>query len=219
MTTPRRSYGGVPAEQRQAERRERLVDAALTVIGEEGTSAVTVHRVCRTAGLNERYYYESFSALDELVLAVAEEAGSRMVAALITAMAQTDDDPRSQATAVIGAGVDLIAADPRFGRLLVESAGHPALSRVRSDLTTALVAMITERGFTTLKLEHTPEVEKDATFAATLLLGGLIEVLTAWTAGALDLDRDELVTRCVETFLLAGAQATARSGQRMAPGE
>lgn len=213
VTTPRRAYGGVPAEQRQAERRGRLVDAALTVIGADGTSALTVHRVCRTARLNERYYYESFPSLDDLVLAVAEEAGSRLVTVLVAAMAGAADDSRAQATAVIGAGVDLITADPRLGRLVVESAGHPVLSRVRADLAKGLVVMIVEAGLTTLKIEHTPAVEKDATFAATMLLGGLLEVLTAWTAGTLDLDRDELVDRCVATFLLMGDQATTNHGR------
>lgn len=208
VTTPRRAYGGVPAEQRQAARRARLVDAALTVIGEEGTGALTVHRVCRTAGLNERYYYESFPKLDDLILAAAEDAGSRLVTALVAAMAGAEDDPQERATAVIGAGVDLLAADPRLGRLVVESAGHPVLTRVRAELTQGLVAMIIEAGLSTLKIEHSPAVEKDATFAATMLLGGLVEVLTAWTAGSLPLDRDEVVERCVEVFLLVGAQAT-----------
>jgi len=212
MSTPRRSYGGVPAEQRQAERRERLVDAALTVIGEEGAGALTVNRVCRTARLNERYYYESFPQPDDLILAVAEDAGNRLVAALVAAMAGAPDDPRTQATAVIGAGVDLLATDPRLGRLVVESAGHPVLFRVRSDLTTALVGMIIERGLTTLKIELTPEVEKEATFAATMLLGGLVEVLAAWTAGTLPLDRDELVERCVATFLLIGSAERVSGG-------
>jgi len=217
MTTPARAYGGVPAAQRQAERRERLVDAAFTVIGEDGPGALTVNRVCRTAGLNERYYYESFTDRDDLIRAVAEDAGSRVVTALVVAMGGADDDPRSQATAVIGAGVDLLAVDPRLGRLIVESAGHPVLSRARADLATALVAMITERGLTTLKLEHTPAIEKDAAFAATLLLGGLVEVLTAWTAGTLDLDRDELVTRCVETFLLLGSAERVSGDQATKP--
>ncbi|WP_183095034.1 TetR/AcrR family transcriptional regulator [Nocardioides stalactiti] len=211
MATPTRAYGGLSAEQRQAERRARLLDAALTVIGEDGTAALTVHRVCRTAGLNERYYYESFPERDDLVRAVAEDAGSRLILALTATIATTPDDPRTQATAVIGAGIDLFSGDPRLGRLMVESAGHPVLSEVRTGLTTALLGMIVERGLTTLKIEHTPQVDKDATFAATLLLGGMIEVLTAWTAGTLQLDRDELVERCVEVFLLIGDQAVRRS--------
>ena len=210
MPTPARAYGGVPAEQRQAERRERLLDAALTVIGGEGVNALTVHRVCRTAGLNERYYYESFPERDDLIRAVAEDVAGRLITRLVEAIAATPDDARIQATAVIGAAIDLFTDDPRLGRLMVESAGHPVLSEVRTGLTSAVLAMIIERGLTTLKIDHTPEIDKDATFAATLLLGGMIEVLTAWTTGTLLLDRDELVERCVETFLLIGDQATSR---------
>ena len=210
MPTPARSYGGVPPEQRQAGRRDRLIDAALTVIGTDGTSALTVHRVCRTAGLNERYYYESFPERDDLVRAVAEDVAGRLIARLVESIGSTPDDARTQATTVIGAAIDLFTDDPRLGRLMVESAGHPVLSEARTALTSAVLGLIIERGVATLKIELTPAIEKDATFAATLLLGGLIEVLTAWTTGVLPLDRDELVERCVETFLLIGDRATGR---------
>lgn len=207
MSTTGRSYGGMSAAQRAAARRQRLVDAATTLIAEHGTSALTVHRVCRQAGLNERYYYESFPGHDDLLVAVAEDAGARLVAALVAAMATAGPEPSAQATATIGAGVDLLVADPRMTRLLEESAGHPVLARLRADLTRTLVALIQERGMTSLGIEPTPEVERDAAFAATLLLGGLVEVLTAWTAGTLALTRDEVVARCVETFLLIGDHA------------
>lgn len=203
-----RAYAGVPAEQRRQERRERLVEAALDVIGDEGTAALTVHKVCRTARLNERYFYESFPQRDDLLIAVAETAATRVVGTLLAALAEAADEPRAQATAAIGAGVDLLADDPRIGALLLESAAHPVLSRLRTDFTRALVRMIAERGLTTLHLKPTPSVERDATFAATMLLGGLIEVLTAWTSGALRLGRDEVVDRCVEIFLLVGDHAT-----------
>ncbi|KAA1416833.1 TetR/AcrR family transcriptional regulator [Nocardioides humilatus] len=213
-TTPGRAYGGVPAEQRQADRRDRLVEAALAVIGEDGTAGLTVNRVCRTAGLNERYYYESFPTMEDLVVAVAEHAAGRVLSTLAEAIGAAAADARGQATGVIGAGVDLLADDPALRRLVIESAGHPVLARMRADLAQVLVGLIVERGLTTLRIELTPAVQRDADFAARMLLGGLLEVLTDWTSGTLPLDRDELVERCVETFLLVGDHATALSGGR-----
>lgn len=213
MTTTGRAYGGVSAEQRQAERRERLVEAALELIGAEGTSAITVNRLCREANLNERYFYESFRDRDEVLEAVASDTGLRVVAALVSALAEAEPDARSQAYAAIGAGVDLLAEDPRLAALLLESTSHPVLAPLRIELTQALVGLIAERGLATLNLEHSPEVEKDATFAATMLLGGLIESFSAWARGQLRLERDELVERSVEMFLLVGDHAARTFGR------
>lgn len=213
MTTTR-AYGGVPAADRRAERRTRLVDAALTVLTESGTSSLSVHRVCRAARLNERYFYESFGDRDELLAAVAEASGALVVQALVGAMATAEDDPRAQATAAIGAGVDLLVADPRLAALMQESAADPVLAHMRRELTGALVTLITERALATLHLPETDQVHTDAVFAATMLLGGLVEALTAWTGGRLALTRDELVGRCVEMFLLVGDHAAAGNDGR-----
>ena len=55
-----RAYGGVSAEERRAQRRAALVDAALEVIGTRGFSAMTISGLCKDAGLNDRYFAESF---------------------------------------------------------------------------------------------------------------------------------------------------------------
>lgn len=201
------------AEDRRADRRDRLVDAALTLIASDGTGALTVHRTSRAAGLNERYFYESFADRDAVVAAVAEAVGARIVSALVAAMAAADDDPRSQATATIGAGVDLLVADPRIGGLLLESTVHPVLSRMREELSTTLVGLMTDRAVTALGLARTAAVERDAEFAATMLFGGLVEVLGRWTSGRLRLTRDELVQRCVDMFVLVGDHAATTTGR------
>jgi AcrR family transcriptional regulator len=204
----------VSADERRAERRERIVDAALTLIASDGSGALTVHRTSRAAGLNERYFYESFSDRDDVVVAVSQGVAARIVSALVAAMAAAPDDPRSQAMSAIGAGVDLLVEDTRIGALLLESAVHPVLSKMREEFSTTLVGLMTDRAVSTLHLGQTAEVERDATFAATMLLGGLIEVLTRWTSGTLHLSRDELVERCVEMFLLVGDYAASAHGER-----
>jgi len=211
MTQTGRAYGGVPAQQRQAERRDRLVDAALEVIGSDGTNALTVHRVCRKAGLNERYFYESFRDRDQVITAVADAVSERLVTAILGALSSAADDPRALATAAIGAGVDLLADDRRTATLMLESAAHPILAPLRLELTQALVGLITEHALVTLHLDRTPAVEREATFSATMLLGGLIEVFSAWARGQLELSRDELVASCVETFLAVGDAVTTRT--------
>ena len=90
---PRR-YRGVSAEQRQQERRERLLDAGLHVFGESGYHGATVRGICQQAGLTERYFYESFANSEDLLCAVYEgvlaSQRERMTAAITTAAPQHD---------------------------------------------------------------------------------------------------------------------------------
>ena len=64
-----RPYGGVSGEARRAERRARLIEAAVRVYGEVGYRNATVKAVCAVAGLTERYFYESFANSEALLIA------------------------------------------------------------------------------------------------------------------------------------------------------
>lgn len=63
-----RSYRGQSQEQRRAERRARLIAAAIEVYGERGYHQATVKSVCEEAGLTERYFYESFVNSEALLI-------------------------------------------------------------------------------------------------------------------------------------------------------
>lgn len=201
--TTSRSYGGQSADERRTERRARLLDAALDVVAEHGTAGLTVNRLCRAAGLNERYYYESFSNLDDVLEALIESVGGQLVAAIVEALATSEDEPRARATSVIGAVVDLARADPRVGTLLVESGSHPVLAARRRAYLDLVVELMISEGAATLHLERTTALEPWARFAATFLSGGLVEALSAWITGSVDLTRDEFVEHAVDMFLAA----------------
>lgn len=68
-TVVARSYRGVSPEQRRAERRAKLIAAAIAVYGERGYRQATVKAVCESAGLTERYFYESFENSEQLLIA------------------------------------------------------------------------------------------------------------------------------------------------------
>ena len=83
----RRSYGGVSADDRLAERRRRLLDAGLELFGTNGIAATTIADVCAQAGLTKRYFYESFATIDELAGAVFGEVTDRLVQQVAPAIA------------------------------------------------------------------------------------------------------------------------------------
>src|SRR4051794_41764082 len=66
-------WRGTTAAERIGPRRERLVHAAFELLGEHGQAGTTVRGVCAQAGLNPRYFYESFDDLDALLKAVFDD--------------------------------------------------------------------------------------------------------------------------------------------------
>ena len=66
-----RPYRGVEAPQRVAERRRRLLEAGLDLLGGHPHPAdLTVRAICARSGLAARYFYESFTDKDMFVGAV-----------------------------------------------------------------------------------------------------------------------------------------------------
>lgn len=67
-TREKRRYGGASFADRQAERRRRLIMAAIAAFERVGRDGATVAAICAEAGLTARYFYESFPSRDALFL-------------------------------------------------------------------------------------------------------------------------------------------------------
>lgn len=85
-----RSYGGLPAEVRIAQRRDRFLDAGLELFGTVGYQSTSVRAVCREAGLSERYFYESFANTEALLVGVYRRCTDVMHDDVLVAMAVGD---------------------------------------------------------------------------------------------------------------------------------
>jgi len=80
-----RSYRGQSQEQRRAERRARLIAAAIAVYGERGYQGATVKGVCEAAGLTERYFYESFVNSEALLIDCFHLVTARVMGEIVRA--------------------------------------------------------------------------------------------------------------------------------------
>src|SRR4051794_35116389 len=112
-----RVYGGMTADARVEARRQRLMDAALELMGTEGWSGTSVRAVCREAGLTPRFFYESFDDLDAVAVAVFDEITVQVTAAILDAVADAPPEPAAQARAAISTFVDQLTEDPRRARV------------------------------------------------------------------------------------------------------
>jgi AcrR family transcriptional regulator len=69
-----RTYRGLLPDERAAQRRARLIDAAMTLCADRRTADVPVAEVCRAARVGTRQFYELFDEREELFVAVYAHA-------------------------------------------------------------------------------------------------------------------------------------------------
>lgn len=173
-------------------RRAVMLETALDLIGEEGSSAVAVRSVCRRAGLNDRYFYESFETRDQMLRTLYEEVAAEAFGAMATAIDETGaDNPQAFARAAISAVLALASDDPRKGRLLaVESLMDPTYSGLSTPTAVAASQLISK---------SMPKGSSGAERAMSIvaLTGALAALVAAWIQGTLKVSRTELLEKCV----------------------
>ncbi|MFE6527009.1 TetR/AcrR family transcriptional regulator [Streptomyces sp. NPDC057794] len=203
LRAPTGRYGGKSAEERQAERRRRFLDAALDLFGgAPGFRATTVAALSEAAGLSTRQFYEEFRTLEDVLAALHLEVNGWAEAAVLEAAARAVDLPLPErVTAVFRAYAGSLAADPRRIRItFVEIIGvSPRLEQQRLarragwvDLICAEAAEAAARG------EAAP---RDYRLAATGFIGSVNGLLHDWSAGWVDATLDEVVDELVRQLL------------------
>jgi AcrR family transcriptional regulator len=203
-----RTYGGVSGAERQAERRARLVEGGLELLGRDGWSATTVRAVCAEAGLTERYFYESFDNRDRLLEAIFDRVASEAATAVLEAVESAPHDARAKARAAVGSFVDLLSDDPRRARaMLIESVGNPVLERRRQEAIRNFARLLAGQSRQFYGADELSE--RDAELTSLALVGALSELLVAWLDGRLAVSKERLVEHCVGLFVAAAEVSSA----------
>lgn len=192
-------YRGVSAAERVADRRARLLEATLEVWADPARRT-TMTAVCAEAGLTERYFYESFSGLDEALRAVLDGVADEIERTTTAAAEAAGDDPVARTQASMVAFVDLIAGDPRKGRVaIVEAGAMPELRQRRTELLRHFAHRTAEEARAWLKLPERTAAENE--LAGLLFIGGMAELITAWLDGAVDATPSDIVDAAAHAFL------------------
>ncbi len=189
-TSSVRPYRGVEAAQRLATRRNQLLGAGLELLGAEqqNISAVSVRGVCRQAGLAARYFYESFADKDEFVACVFDWVVGELATTTQAAVAAVP--AHEQTRAGMANIVRTIADDARLGRLLFSTQlADPVIVRKRAE-SSALFAMLSGQHVgNALRVPANDRIKAAAHF----VVGGVGQTISAWLAGDIQLEPDQLV--------------------------
>lgn len=210
-------YRGATSEERRAERRARLLEAGLELVGTGGWHAAGVRAVCTRAQLTTRYFYESFENRDALLLALFDAITEEAAARVLAAVAAAPDEAEAKSRAAVGAFVDLLVEDPRKARVAFsEAQGHELLVRRRRDGLRMFARLMAEQA----RAFYAPAEGADrlVDVTAIMLAGGMAELFVAWLDGDVPATRDELVEDCAALLAATGDAAFAIARLRAAGG-
>ncbi len=198
-TSAPRVYAGVDGDQRVAERRARLMEAGLDLLGaEDGPATVTVRGVCKHAGLVARYFYESFADRDALITTVYDAVIDDIATSTLAAVTAAAPDERAKVRAGIANIVRTIAADPRRGRLLFSPGlASTLLAHRRMESTRLFASLLGEQVRDFYQIADSQDLDVTAHF----LTGGLAQALIAWLNGSITASERRLVEHCTELFV------------------
>lgn len=193
-----RVYAGMTAEERRADRRRRLIEAATEVLARGGWEGATVTAICERAQLIPRYFYENFRDRDDLLIAVFDN-----ILEEVATEAAPGLDPNQPVEAGIAAAItawmSVTSRDRRKGRVaFVEALGSEALMQRRLGATRAFADALfaqTKNSYEVTKRNRSVFVS-----ASFIVAGGLIETMIEWLEGRAEMTPDE----SIDHFTLLG---------------
>lgn len=201
-----RSYGGISADERTARRRRQLLDAGLEIFGSTGYRAATVRQVCRVAKVADRYFYDQFRTMEDLLVAVYQECVDRLEDSIAVPI-QTAGSVAEMARLGLESFLAAVQDDPRLARVVwFEVLG------VSPEVETTYLSRMARFGELLITAAPAPfaVVPELRPLVADAVIGGISHVVMTWLASGFAAPRADVVT-ALELFLtsVAGGTVTA----------
>jgi len=192
---PGRLWQGQTPDAREADRRERLVEAGLELVGTQGVAALTMRAACREASVGPRYFYELFATREELLQAVYDETVDRIrepILVAVVAALEAEGVAAAMLTA-FDTAVAVVEDDPRIGRVLFrESAADDTLRpRSQAAMPEFVLTVIAE-----VLPERAAELRAAAGWTLLGFSAAVFALFLAWSEGVRHSSRDEFVRHC-----------------------
>jgi len=181
-----RVWRGQTHDARAQARRAQLIEAGVELLGTGGTAGVTMRAACRDAGLSLRYFYESFTDTDELILAAYDHCNAELLALMAGVVSKP-----SPIIAAVSTAAAYFDEDPRRLRILLrEPQSSSLLADRRAEVLPGLLsALVSPSG-----ADDSSAVTTARAMSASALSGALTALILDWADGRLHVSRAELVT-------------------------
>lgn len=208
MTTVSRPFRGVSADERIADRRAALLEAALAEIGEVGVAGLRMNTVCKRAGLTQRYFYEHFGNRDEMLAAVFDSVIDEVISTTIATVQSCGPNLFDRASAGLAVFYDAIISDPRKARLYAESVGIPTIAERKRAAVRRYADFVAEQvNAATGRMNN--RTRSRLRMAILVLVGGQADAAAALAGGDVTLSRADYID--LHARLLTDAVAASRT--------
>lgn len=182
-----RAYSGVAATERVALRRQRFIEAGIELFGTLGFHGTTMRSLTAATGLTNRYFYESFETMEDLLVACYEKLAQDYRNQLSRVLDEAEDSLEARIRA--GLRCYFVAmTDPKFARIThsevlgVSSRVDDLYNRYSADFAALMMGYL-QRGGGQLA-GHDP-IQMDfvgVALAGAVMHAGVVWVRSAYTA-------------------------------------
>ncbi|WP_305824176.1 TetR/AcrR family transcriptional regulator [Massilia brevitalea] len=200
---PARAYRGVSPEERRAQRRSKLIAAAIAVYGKRGYRQATVKAVCEEAGLTERYFYESFANSEDLLITSYRTVTYKVFGDIAAAGQSAGRARGERARAMLRAYFGALQRDPQSARVfLVEIRG---VSRAVDQAFDASLQAIGDE----IARHSAPGAADDELLRAGVI-GGVMHIALRWIDQGYQPPLDSVVETALRLGMVLAAPAPRR---------
>ncbi len=192
---------GLTAEQRKAERREQLLDAALDLIAANGYLGTSIEQICTTAYVGTKSFYEVFDSREDCYLALLQRTSERLQADMMAVAERAEGTERQAVPGIISAFAHALLDDPRVAKVTFGQAGGISLAVERQRRTNRRWAA----GFL-VKIwsryddpaAYSADADQRVRHSVAIgLVGGLFDLIADWLLDA-DLSAEDQVETLIE---------------------
>ncbi|RJL24514.1 TetR/AcrR family transcriptional regulator [Bailinhaonella thermotolerans] len=197
MTTGR-PYRGMTAEQRSADRRERLFAAAFELFSANGFSGTTIEKLCAYAKISNRAFYECFANREELMKAVYERCMNDAYTLVSQRLKEARRVPEDLIETGVATYIGYMTEDERrakIAHLEVRRAGLP-LHDTRRAVVDEFVTLLEDNVGDLLRQRSLPDLH----LLAIGLIGVIQELLIEWAMSENPPAPERLVTVATHIF-------------------
>lgn len=202
----RRSYGGLTSEERNAQRRARLLAAATDIIGTRGYAATTIPNLCSASKVSTRNFYELYGTKEDLFVDLYDGITADSYTRVTASLEATAGAPLADRIPVaLMAYLDPMLKDPRVARIaFVEIMGaSQRIETLRLNYRETLIEIVGGQGAEAVEAGEISE--RDWRFASLALIGAVTAIVYDWALHRNRPSRQELeaqLTQLAVTLLV-----------------
>jgi AcrR family transcriptional regulator len=128
-----RRIKGLDADERRAQRRSQLLDAALELFADGGYQNTSIEQLCQAAYVGTKAFYEVFDSREACYVALLRQITEQLSERMVSVLAQAPEDEREASPMLVAAFAHSLVDDPRVARVTFGrgSAVSPDVERQR----------------------------------------------------------------------------------------